>query len=263
MEYQKSKKIYNIFRFFLLFFLIIKQSKSSDSPSINFPYSIILSNDNIFVIHENGVSIYDSTFSNLISNEVIFSGTKINHEYYLSKVTVSQFENGYIIAIILDEIYFFDYKGSFIIKTTQNLPAYTFGAYYSLVPIKYYNGYFFYIIGFVSDDFLYLCYYKFHLVNKENITIQSKAINVNEVNTFIYRSANNGLTCQLMNKNFNDEFLECFFLCGANPNQVCIFEYTVTETKVEYSTESAINLNKPNIKYFKSVVNYSKTKSFI
>ena len=117
MENQKPIIKFNIFLIFLIFVLIIKQSKSSDSPLLYYPYAIILSNDNIFVIHQNGVSVYDSTFSYLISNEIVFSETeKIKSDYYYSKVTVSQFENGYIIALINDYIYFFDYKGSFIFK---------------------------------------------------------------------------------------------------------------------------------------------------
>ena len=214
MEYLKSKKEFNIFLFLLLFFLIIKQSKSSDPPLINYPYAIILLNGNIFLIHQNGVSIYDSTFSHVISDEVIFSDTeKINHDYYLSKVTVSQFENGYIVALINDYIYFFDYKGSFIFKSTQMMSLDTvdaLGYYYSLVPIKYYDGYFYYIIAFGADQHLYFYYYKFHLINKQNISIKSNAINVSG-NTFDYKLKNEGVTCQLMYKNFNDKVLTCFF----------------------------------------------------
>ena len=83
MDFKKSKNYFYIFTFFLFLFLRFRQNKSTNSiPYINFPNAIMLSNDNIFIIHQNGVSIYDSTLSNLISDEIVFSDSeKIISEY--------------------------------------------------------------------------------------------------------------------------------------------------------------------------------------
>ena len=133
MNYKITKISSKFYSFLLLVLSISFKIINSEKSNIylDFPSGIMLSNDNIFVIHQNGVSIYDSTFSKLISDEVIFNDTeKIIYEYYLSKITIEQFENGYIITIINDYIYIFDYKGTFIFKSTGTVDEHAFGYYY-------------------------------------------------------------------------------------------------------------------------------------
>ena len=84
----------------------------------------------------------------------------IKDDYSFSRVTMSPFENGYIIALINEYIYLFDYKGSFIFKTGGKLSYFAWGHYYSLVPIKYYNGYFYYTICYTDEGF-----YFFDIIN--------------------------------------------------------------------------------------------------
>lgn len=122
-------------------------NSSNSNITFNYPLSVLLSNENIFVIHEDGVSVYDSTLSNLISQEITFTDSeKSNYIYYFSSVTVAQFENGYIVCIINHFIYFFDYLGTFIFKDESKIDVYTLGLFYTLVPIKIYNGLYFYVI---------------------------------------------------------------------------------------------------------------------
>ena len=183
MEYKISKKLFTIISFFLLFGLIFKQSRESDLD-LSFPFATFLSNDNIFVIHKDGVSIYDSTFSNLISDEIVFSSSNIiQDEYYYRMVTISKFEDGTIISIINNKIYIFDYKGSLIFESSQYITVFSAGQYYSIVPIKFYDGYYYYFVGF-ADESVYYFYYKFNLINKENQLIQSD----NSIDVFPYYS---------------------------------------------------------------------------
>ena len=160
MEYKISKKLFTIISFFLLFGLIFKQSRESDLD-LSFPFAKFLSNDNIFVIDQYGVNIYDSTFSYLIKNvKTFFEDEQIKYEYYYRKVTISQFEDGTIISIINDKIYFFDYEGNLIFDSVQSISLLSSGIYYSIVPIKFYDGYYYYFVGYV-DEFIYYYYYKF------------------------------------------------------------------------------------------------------
>ena len=268
MNNKKYKNfLYNFFVFFLLFFFLFKQIKSSNYiPYINYPFALILSNDNIFIIHQNGVSIYDSTFSNLISDEIVFSDTeKITSIQSLSKITISQFENGYIISLINDKIYFFDYKGNFIFNSIDPvINIYTPGYYYTLVPIKFYKDYYFYIIGFVVDGGLYFYYYKFHSINKQNILIKSYIIN-QEGAYYTYTIKEYGLSCQLMSYNFNDKHLTCFFVTITQPNAISIYYYSVNETDIQLigQLDQVTNNQNSKIICIKSIVNYAGSKSFI
>ena len=159
------------FSFFLISFFIIKNVQSlENTPLFNFPIALILPNDNIFVVHEDGVSILDHS-SNLITNVVNFtSSEKISSDYSFLKVTIAKFENDYIVILMQEKIYFFDYKGTFIFKTSGYFNPYAWGNYYQIVPIKYYNGDFFYIVVYKDTDSesLFFAYYKFNLINKEN-----------------------------------------------------------------------------------------------
>ena len=111
------------FSFFLIFFFITKNMQSlENNPLFNFPIALILPNDNIFVIHEDGISILDSS-SNFITNVVNFTvSEKISSEYSFLKTTIAKFENDYIVVLMQEKIYFFDYKGSFIFKNEGYLP---------------------------------------------------------------------------------------------------------------------------------------------
>ena len=266
MNFKKNKNfLYNFLVFFLLFFFLFKYIKSSNSIQyINYPFALILSNDNIFIIHQNGVSIYDSTFSNLISDEIVFSETeKLTSKQSLSKVTISQFENGYIISLINDKIYFFDYKGNFFFNSINPvIDIYAPGYYYTLVPIKFYKDHFFYIIGYVVDGGLYFKYYKFHSINKQNILINSYIIN-QEGDTYTYQIREYGLSCEFMSYNFNDKYLSCFLVKTTEPNTLFIYNYSVNETDIQYIGQSNSGINVSNIKCIKSVINYAGSKSFI
>ena len=51
--------------------ILIDLSKSL--KSFNYPYSLTLTNGNIFIIHQKGVTICDYSLSTIIENVIIFS----------------------------------------------------------------------------------------------------------------------------------------------------------------------------------------------
>jgi hypothetical protein len=259
-----SKIFKNFLYKYLFILLLIKLFQSNSFPQLKFPFSIILSNDNIFIIHQDGVSIYNSGLSNLISDEIIFNDSeKINSEYSLSKITVSQFDNGYIIALINDKIYFFDYKGSLIYKSTEQINDNNNGLYYTLVPIKFFNDYYYYLIGFINNGALYFFYYKFHKKSKENILIKSYKPMKKSDGTELCNILNSGLSCQLMSYNFNDKYLSCFFVCDNSPKRISIYDFSLDEIEIISMTNSVINVNLENIICIKSVTNVGGSKSFV
>ena len=55
-----------------------------------------------------------------------------------------------------------------------------------------------------------------------------------------------------MNKDFNNKILECFFIVENNPNQISVYDYTISEINIEFLRQSIIYTNNENIKYIKS-----------
>ena len=84
--------------------------------------SITLLDGNIFIIHQNGIDIYDSSLSNNIAN--IINETLIINENYLSKITISRFseqDNEYIITTLKNTVYIFGCKGNLLFKDEDNI----------------------------------------------------------------------------------------------------------------------------------------------
>ena len=84
MKPLKSRKI---FSFFILFILI---NISNSYLSFNFPYSLVLANENILVIHQKGITICNQHLNKVITNVKTFSeDEEIKTEASLSKVTTA------------------------------------------------------------------------------------------------------------------------------------------------------------------------------
>ena len=74
--------------------------------SFKYPYSIKLSNGKIFVIHQNGATICNENFTEIIDDTYYFNETqKIKTDEEFSKIE-SVSGGGHIIVIIHDYIYF-------------------------------------------------------------------------------------------------------------------------------------------------------------
>ena len=92
----KIQKLF--FSFFLISLFITKNVQSlGNTPLFKFPIALILPNDDIFIIHENGVNILDPS-SNIITNVVNFTDSeKISSEYSFLQVTIAKFENDNVV----------------------------------------------------------------------------------------------------------------------------------------------------------------------
>ena len=146
---------YNIyFLFYILEFVsFIKICKAL--PDLKFTKSITLLNGNIFIIHQNGISIYNSSLNGLIENITYFSeDLLINNHSQLDKVTISRFNEtnyGYIISIINNIIYIFDYKGKMLKNDTTQIDKIKNGEYFTLIPIRKNKEELIYMIGFSEN----------------------------------------------------------------------------------------------------------------
>ena len=151
---------------FLIIFLLLINSSFSNF-SFKYPYAFKLNNKNIFLIHQQGIDIFNKNFSKKISNVLTFPETEqITSDASLSKVT-SVIADDYIICLINDEIYIFDQKGKFLKKSDEKITTLNV-EYYSLIYlyIKSNSNMLYFTIAFISSEKLYLYSYYYNILDK-------------------------------------------------------------------------------------------------
>jgi len=94
-----------------LLFKIISYIHCRDS--LIYPYSITLSNENIFIVHKFGIDIYDSFFRYKTKAIIEFSDEDQLTEEAFSKL-ILKYDYGYILSIINDKLYIFNDTGEVI-----------------------------------------------------------------------------------------------------------------------------------------------------
>ena len=95
-----------------------------------YPSAVTLKNGNILVIHKTGVTICNSSYTSF-DDIIIFSESEhISSEENLSKITISQFADGYIVAVVINNIYIFDENGDFKLKSDNIFDSFPLEDFY-------------------------------------------------------------------------------------------------------------------------------------
>ena len=235
--------------FFLLIF-ILSIDFSFSYLEFKFPYAFKLENKNIFVIHQLGVSICNKNYTEIISNQVTFSNSeKIATDEALSKITLVSAQGYYLICLISDKIYIFDRDGYFLKKSTS-ITSQTVECY-SVEYLNLIGNYLYFVIGFISNQKLYLYSYTYYIPSK---TFQSYS--QYQFSNSLYNIINSGLSCHYMNSsNYNRFIIICLYGVKYNDvkDQVCLNWFDITDQdltplKREYLTIPS------EIKYIKSTL---------
>ena len=264
------KNLYKTILFFVILYILI--DLSIPFVSFNYPYALTLSDGNIFVIHQKGVTICNKHLTRILKNVITFpEDEEINTEASLSKITTA-FQYGYIISIINDKIYIFDeYGTSIYIGTEKILSSGETAEYYTLVPIKNETDYIHYIIGYVHNSLLYFLYYKYNYSNKTNnlsTYLKEKMHDEYDASGYLrsFYIENKGLSCQYMKNNRAINVLVCIFLTVYNSKYYITIDFLLPE-------ESGINrhtnflpkyyLISYNIKCIKTVLSPDFSKALV
>ena len=88
--------------------------KISSITSFDYPYSITLYNDNIFLIQKTGIDIYDIS-SNKFKQIIKFSGEDEISEENFPKVSI-KYNKEYILNIINNKMFIFNNEGRLLFK---------------------------------------------------------------------------------------------------------------------------------------------------
>ena len=193
--YLFSYKLLYIFLFFFQF------SNIHSTLSFEYPTAVTLKNGNIFIIHKTGVTICDPSMSTKIKDILNFSTNQISNENYLSKVAISQFEDGYIISVIIDKIYIFDIKGELKYTGNRLITNSELDLYYSLAIDEFYNNAYYYLVGFINDSKFNLKYCYYNPTRNEHKEVASGSLYDYAYDSYYnyYLIQNKGLSCQILN----------------------------------------------------------------
>ena len=264
-----SKSILCLNNLLIVVVLLTKLTKTFSLYFV-YPTATTLIDGNIFIIHKTGITICDSSFTEKIRDEVTFiDNEKIESEEELSKITISKYDDGYIICLIINKLYFFNQNGEFefsqLIDENKNLfitlaldriNTYTYTYTYT----NYY-----YLIGYIKQNLLYLFYYKYNSSNKNIQPIYSlnglKDRFERDFNEYYIQ--NNGLTCQIMNYKFKTDFI-CIYSNYINyKNYISIITLqdqinfdSPTKIKNDFRAE---HYESDNITFIKSEIGYNKS----
>ena len=223
------------------------------SISFIYPNSVTLKNGNIFVIHKEGVTICNSDFSEIINNVITFDeNKKIDTEDKLSRVSIAQFDDGYIVSIIINKIYFFNIEGEIIKYFSFNLAPPT-NIYYALSTHKIQDNWYYYLIGYINQNQLYLYYYK-HKTTSNIIVAYNTGLSdrtgtiLNKGLVFQFTSVSETIICIYYLRVGSDDYLSVAFL-------------NILDNEINFK-EDNINFYKSDIQCFKSAISTDRSKVF-
>jgi hypothetical protein len=256
MKYFKNimKNYYSIKYYFFLILLLDIFSFSLTSILIGeYPYIKRLLNGNYIILSDTSISFTDGALQtqfNIIHLNNIYGGP--NNENKIASTTVSQFkesDDGYIIAILNQELFIFSSSGIYQVNTTISSIDPTNVC--SIIPNKKdNNNYYFTVINTQCINNDNNCNYL--LFHKGIFNSNSKTINFEEEVSFDLTShLGSGsniygtISCDLMN-NKSQEIIVCFY---GEYNYFAISSFD-TDTY----TEISFQIQNDGGQYFKSIV---------
>ena len=260
--------------FIIFIFLFIELcGQEQDSFSQNeYPNTLTLLNGNIIMVSKIGIHFFDSTFTTEDDSKKIIFEKQITTSSDYSKTAMAQFpeeDDGYIIILALDIIYFFNRDGTNLFS--KNISDYIYSDYYDLIPYKK-----------VDNNLHYIISYRNKLINLKNFTINYFKYNIDSqlidnikvktVNVSVQYSHNNnpndfaGPSCLfLYPPSLTHEIFACFYstffpteIHARVFNPINNFE-ELTEYFSYFSTDQSLEF----FHYIKALTNEDKQKAFI
>ena len=197
----------SINKIFLIIFFLLNDFVYNAYLYFSFPTAIELKNKDILVVHQFGVTVCDSTFKHIKKNVYDFSleEEQISNEDKLSRVSFAKFDDGYIFSIIIDKLYIFDAEGNFKNRTESlNRNAFNEDLLFFFTSYKIEDSYYYYLVGYIYRQSLYLDYYKYCPTNIERISYLE-----NYYENSYYKILDTGLSCEfLKDEENNDHYIK-------------------------------------------------------
>ena len=198
---------------------------------LEFIHPITLLNGNIFIIHKNGVLVYNYNFTNILYNNN-FGGIPIissEEESELTSVIQCKDNGKYVIGLINDTFYVFSSQGLYLFDKQINLfsdfRTDIYFKYFSFLYYKCQDSNYYFIVSFIN--------------NESNIKFVKIKANIEQKNCeseiFFYnirKPISDSVSCQIINVNDFSDKLVCVYAV----KDLIIYEsYQKEENKVKVS----------------------------
>ena len=242
--------LYSI-KILLTIYIFLGPLSTGFNLNFTFPNSITLNNGNIFVIHKYGVSIFNTSYPEIINKAYFFEDSEIlSDEKDLSSVLIKQFEDGYVLCTIINKIYIFDSGGKFEFKGENIIQI---NSYITLT--THYiqaNRIYYFLIGYIYNQKANLYYYKYDSNERKIYTNTSKTI----------QSYNGikGLSCEFMKESSTDRII-CMYSSFYHLKLLKMEFNNNNGKKLELKDMGTNQYNLDSVICIKSSVNQNKEKT--
>ena len=214
-----NNNLKNIFMYFILINIIqivITQYSTNleGTLELNYTHSLSLFNGNTFILHKNGVLVYNYNFTIILYNNNFGGVPLISSEKENNLTSIIQCDddlNQYVITIIYDKIYVFSSRGQYLFHVTNtlftNFPTEGFNyTYFSFIYYKNENSIYYFIFSYINSQ-------KSISLIKFQINMEEQSFDINTQN--IYTGENiisDTVSCQIISSSIFSNKLACFYV---------------------------------------------------
>ena len=203
----------------IIIFLNIFQSINNDevlyerSLDLENTHSLCMLNGNIFILHKNGVLVYNYNFTIILHSYDFEGNTLIASELdnnFTSLIQCNDNNKNYIFALINNKIYVFSSKGLFLFKINNvnlfsNFSTNVEIQYYSFLYYKYEDSIYYFIVSFINNHNLIQ-------VKEFSININTHLFNELKTKTFGEKIISDSVACEITSYNDYENVLACFYI---------------------------------------------------
>ena len=233
---------------------------------LTFTHSLSLINGNIFIIHKNGVKVYNYNFTTILYSYdfggiPIISSEKDNN--FTSLIQCDDDNKRYIIAIIYNNIYIFSSRGQYLFHITNNNIFTDFSLNviyqsYSFLYYKYEENIYYFIISFIDNqNFIKLKEFSINMETHIYQIIKNETYNIDNI-------ISDSVSCQNTYINDYSNVLACFYARIIDSNKNFMLSIFNIENNFQLLNETSLFQNMQNENYLiKSIKGKEKRKALI
>ena len=185
----------NYFKLFLLFFIftnLIPIVNNDILRNLDYTHALSLFNGNTFILHKNGVIVYNYDLTTILYN-CNFGGNPLipseKDNNFTSLIQCNSNNIQYVVAIINTKIYIFSSRGEYLFHISNNLfsdfKTEVIYQYYSFIYYKDVDSIYYFIVSFINDqNFIKLIEFQIN-INDKAFTINKEEI-LNEISNIVF-----------------------------------------------------------------------------
>ena len=212
------------FKYFFVIFMLFNLNNLvfSDSSSflkefnIDYTHALSLLNGNFFIIHKNGVKVYNYNFTSLLydyyfEGEALIPSSDLNN--YVHIIQSSDDVKQYVLVLIYNKIYVFSSRGKYLFKVqnTQLFSDFSKDELYyqyrifSFLYYKYEGNQYYFIISYINGQ------KKIKLIKFEIDMNNHSLLIINDFPYDVENLISDSVGCNIINSEIYQDKLSCFY----------------------------------------------------